>query len=245
MKDFLLNPVISIIISQIVVIWSLVVSHYSGKKIAKYLTIFAAIPLTIYALFIGVNQLKSSKDSSQHINSLIERIEKKVINAENELNSINADIKNVSVSIKNLDYIVKDVGEITAVTKNLKTSLSTLNTDLKNVSTGVKDLSRELVQAQTNLAEEFTKQISLFTRQTGKSLQEVQSSTNNTVKAMHQLDQRYMQIIQSLENQRAEIAANFQKEMLQRQQQFLMNQSQEMMRQNQNMLNNMMRFPRY
>ena len=62
---------------------------------------------------------------------------------------------------------------------------------------------------------------------------------------MHKLDQKYIQIITSLENQRAEIATNFQNEMAQRQQEFLMNQNQQMMQQNQNMLNNMMRFPRF
>lgn len=245
MKEFFLNPVINIIMSQIVVIWSLVLSHFSEKKIAKRLTIFVAIPITIYTIFIGANEFRSNRDSSEYVNSLIERIETKVVDTESELNILNADIKKVTASVQNLDNIVKDVEEITSSTKYLKVSLASLNKDLKIVGEGIHGLSLDLAQTQENLSQELKKQIDLFTQQTGKSLKDVQLSTNNTVKAMHNLDKRYMQIIQSLENQRAEIAANFQEEMAQRQQEFLMNQGQQMMQQNQNMLNNMMRFPRF
>jgi len=256
MKEFFLNPVSNIIISQTVVIWSLVLSHYSEKQITKKLTLFAAIPLTVYTLFIGVNELRSSKDSSQYLNSLIERIEKKVIYAEDILTVLNTDIENVSRSMNKVDEVVKDVNEIADVTKNLKTTLSALNTDIQEINIGLQGLS----ETQNRLSVEVSKQIDNFTKstqtslttfsndftqQTKNSLRDVISSTNNTVQAMHKLDQKYIQIITSLENQRAEIATNFQNEMAQRQQEFLMNQNQQMMQQNQNMLNNMMRFPRF
>lgn len=244
MKDFFLNPAVSIIISQIVVIWSLVLRHYSEKKFTKYMTIFAAIPLTVYALIIGVNEFKSKKDASQYLNSLIERIDKKVIDAEDKLTVLNTDIGNVSMSIRKLDDVVKDINEVADATNVLKATLNTLNNNFNNINVGLKGLSETQVKLSSNLSKEIGSQVSLFTQQTNTSLNDVMSSTKKTVEAMNQLDHKYMQITKSLEYQRAEIAANFQQEMAQRNREFLMNYNQQMMQQNQNMLQNMMRSPR-
>ena len=242
MKDFFFNPVINIIISQVVVIWSLVLSHYSDKKINKILTILLAIPLTTYSIFIAINEFESSRAYSSSLNTTIENVEKKVEIAESSLFNLNKDIGNVSTSIRGMLEIVNDIEEISSSTSLLKDRLNQASNEISVIGSDIKNLSELQTSLSSNLTKEFNKGISLFSEKTKNSLNEIDTSTKNTIKAMHSLDQKYLNIINSLENQRTEIAANFQKEMAERQQQFLMNYNQQMMQQQQNMLNNMMRF---
>ncbi|NTU73895.1 hypothetical protein HGB07_07095 [Candidatus Roizmanbacteria bacterium] len=130
MKSLLLNPAINIIVTQIVVMWSLILSHYSDKKYVKIVTFFTAVPLTLYAIIIGVNESNLNQDYSQNMSALVKRIEKKAINTERRLDSINLDLDQVSLSVQKIDYVVKDVSQMVAVAKNLRQSLSALDANL-------------------------------------------------------------------------------------------------------------------
>lgn len=129
-NEFLLNPATGIIISQLVLIWSLFLSHYSQNNISKKVTLYAAVPLTLWFVVIGISEWKKSDASSRHMNALVEGIEKKAINTERRIDSINSDLNQVSLSVKKIDSVVQNVDEVSVLAKNLRENIKTLDDNL-------------------------------------------------------------------------------------------------------------------
>jgi hypothetical protein len=172
MKEFLLNPATGIIISQLVLIWSLFLSHYNQANISKKITLYAAVPLTLWFIVIGVSEWEQNEASSKHMSALVEGIEKKAINTEQRIDSINSDLNQISLSVKKIDSVVKDVDEVSVLAKNLKQNINALDVNL--------------------------------TRQSDKSINEIQRSSANNTQAMQEIQQKNAQVLNVLERQRAE-----------------------------------------
>lgn len=96
MENLSFDPLVGILISQVFVIWGLVISHFSEKKWAKWITLSAIIPITIFAIFVTYSSVKEDTNDKSYKKLLMERIQLKANEAEGRLDGLNKDLAELS-----------------------------------------------------------------------------------------------------------------------------------------------------
>ncbi len=181
MQDFLLNPILSILLGQLILIWSLVIAHWGSERIAKRVTLILAIPITIFSVLVLYTAATDAETKNERTRSTVA--------------DINANTTKLSAGIKDLE-------------DRARTSAESLDAVFSRIESINKDLAAKLPSLLQQTAEiskvssDITAKIDETTAGLNRSVGQAQAAADSATKAIRENAERQERLMKCAELRR-------------------------------------------
>jgi peptidoglycan hydrolase CwlO-like protein len=123
LKAYFSDPaVIALIVTNVIVAWSLIASHYSTERIARFFTFFAFLPLIALSCWIGYWKIESDAAIQQKQSQIISELETRSSEIRSQLDGTASQIKDIGGQIVDLTPKLANLAKgVTDTLANVKT----------------------------------------------------------------------------------------------------------------------------
>jgi hypothetical protein len=133
----LLNPIFALTLTQVLVVWSLVISQFewSRRPLAKLVTVMIAIPIAVLQFYVGWHLIADETTRQSTDRSTLNVISARAAALASEESRVSTDIANVRARLESLDRTLA----------RLQTAADTLASSINGNNAGQQKLRSELI----------------------------------------------------------------------------------------------------